>query len=154
MKKIIFKVDQNEWMLFLEEVHIKEICSHSGSIEKGGYIFVSKIKGVRELKLELLTKPHPKDFGNETFMSLSKEHKKIAKKIRKKDRHLYEIGFYHTHPEFYGAKPSYYDLDVFRKISKKHEFSVFIIGVEKYINIYIYHRGENIKEEKIWIQQN
>lgn len=152
MAKIDFIIDGFEYILFIEEKHLQKVAGLSGELEKGGYIFASKIKGTNEYVVELLTDPHKDDICTETFIELSRKHSKIAKSIKRKDRALYEIGFYHTHPSESGCKPSTYDMSYFKEVSSPYDLSVFMIGVKERVNILIYSRGKQIVKETIWKQ--
>ena len=149
MGKIEFEIDNQQYTIFIHEEFLLKINGLAGKLEYGGYMFASKIKDTNEFIVELLTDPHKKDVCSETFIKISNKHKKIARNIQKNNKHLYEIGFYHTHPENYGCRPSMYDLKYFEMISKKYKISLFVIGVTNKVNIIVYSQGNKIKEEVI-----
>jgi|GEM_PF-2270341 len=148
MRKIEFKILNEPNIIFIKQEFLIKISSLSGRLERGGYIFASKIKDTNEYIVEALTSPQKNDICEENFVELSNRHKKLSRKIQKKNK-LYEIGFYHTHPNYFGCFPSSYDLDYFKKISKAYNISLFIIGVHNKTNIIIYSLGKQIHKEII-----
>lgn len=152
MKKIKFLIENEQHTIFIKEKYLFKIKNFTGGVEKGGYIFISKIKKVYEYQVELLTDPHKKDICTETFIKLSNKHKRLARKIQRKNNHLYEAGFYHTHPESFGCNPSNYDLNYFSSISKKYKISLFMIGVSDKVNVLVYSYGKQVVREIVWMK--
>lgn len=152
MKKINFSIEDQLHTIFIDNKCLLKIQHLAGRIEQGGYIFISKIKDTNEYIVELLTEPHKKDICTATFIKLSNKHKRLSKRIQRNNGHLYEIGFYHTHPKNFGCNPSHYDLNYFSSISEKYKISLFMIGVINKVNILIYSYGKQIAKEVAWIQ--
>lgn len=152
MKKIEFSIENEYHAIFIEDNHFKKITNLAGGKEQGGYIFISKIKNTQEYIVELLTDPHKRDICSETFIKLSNKHKRIARKIQRKNNTLYEVGFYHTHPESFGCRQSEYDLEYFSNISRQYKISLFMIGINNKVNIIIYSYGRQKAKEIISTQ--
>jgi len=149
LKKIEFKIDDELWVILIGINWLKMITSYSGKLENGGYIFVTKVNKVKELEVSYLTEPHINDTHMNNFIKFSRSHRRIAKKINRENPELYEIGFYHTHPEEFGSNASSYDLEQFKKKSQKYFLSLFIIGISNKVNVFIYSKGVKIMEDII-----
>ena len=142
------KIKSKTLVFFIDKDLIKFVFKLAkNQKEKIGYIFGSQIKGTNEIKVNYWTSPHPSDISTKSYSKISKKHKKIGKKILRKNKHLSTIGFFHTHPNSYSINPSNIDLKEFKKASKKIGF--FIIGCLKEISIYVYEKRKIVYCHKI-----
>ena len=152
MKKISFKIKKEKFWIFIEKNILDSIFSfvepEENFKEKGGYLFADKIKDTNEFRCKKITFPQKRDFSSEDFFEMSWKHKRIAKKINKKNPFLYQIGFYHTHKKDFGCEPSTYDLDVFSEKTTDYALSLFIIATQDAIKYLIYSFGKKIKDGK------
>lgn len=151
MRTINFTISNKKIWLFIETDVLLNISSFIGKTEKAGYLFTKKIKNANEFICTYFTPPHKKDLSTKNFVEISKKHKKISKKIRKNNPYLYEIGFYHTHPDEFGCEPSDYDLRIFTKKSNKYFISFFIISLGYKMQYFVYSYGKEIKKGVLWV---
>jgi len=146
MIKIELEIYENKNFIFIDNLIIEKIKSFSGIKEKTGYLFTEKIKNSNEYHCIEITEPHSKDISTGDFSKISKKHQRISKKILKNNPFLQEIGFYHTHPYFFGANRSHYDFEHFSKFSKNYKLSLFIISISDKAKYYVYSFGQLVKE--------
>lgn len=149
MKKIVFKINDEDFWLFIDKQLLKKLTQFVGQKEKAGYLFIDKIKNTNEFRCRNFTMPHKKDISTNQYIEMSRKHQRIARKIQRNNPYLYEAGFYHTHPEWFGCEPSKYDLQIFKQKSEKYFISLFLIVISNTIKCLIYSFGEKIKEE-LW----
>lgn len=157
MKKINFKIKNEKFWIFIKQEVIDSIFNFAINKvdfkESGGYLFVDKIKDTNEFICKKITHPQKKDIVSEDFFKMSWKHKRMSRKITRKNPYLYEVGFYHTHPKNFGCNPSSYDLEIFCKKSTNYKISLFIISIENKMKCLIYSFGKKIKEVKWHLQQ-
>ncbi|CAM9130080.1 Mov34/MPN/PAD-1 family protein [Mycoplasma todarodis] len=143
------KISAKEFVIYIPDKFILEISKHSGKKEKIGFIIGNKILESEEYQIKAISKPNIMDISTETFSRVSWFHKRKVKRMMELNKEkIYPLGFWHTHPHWYGVKPSITDLNHFADVSKNKRKNIFVIATNDLVAIYIYEGGKCILQKK------